>query len=206
MKNKPFSESCEQNKEPILSIIKQWFTTPGATVLEIGSGTGQHASYFPEFLEQLFWQPSDTTENQQSIKAWCTGAQLGNIRPPLTLDVKQKKWPIESCDYIFSANTVHIMAWNEVQAMFAGIRKTLKPEGVFCLYGPFNYNNQYTSPSNAQFDQWLKSRDPDSGIRDFEALCSIAQSPSQYPPLKLVKEYKMPANNRVLVFQSGKAE
>ncbi len=201
MINKPFSESCEQNKEPILSIIKQWFIKPGATVFEIGSGTGQHASYFPRFLDKLFWQPSDTVENQQGIEAWRKDSQLANVHPPQVLDVKQNKWPIESCDYIFSANTVHIMGWNEVEAMFNGIRRILKPAGIFCLYGPFNYNNQYTSPSNAQFDQWLKTRNPVSGIRDFEALCALGQCPSQYAALKLIQDHEMPANNRILVFQ-----
>ncbi|VAW95138.1 hypothetical protein MNBD_GAMMA23-467 [hydrothermal vent metagenome] len=202
MTNKPFSESCEQNKEPILSVIKQWFNQPDATLLEIGSGTGQHASYFPQFLDKLFWQPSDIAENQHSIKAWCSHAQLSNVHPPLILNVSQNEWPIESYDYVFSANTVHIMAWNEVKAMFAGIRKVLKLKGIFCLYGPFNYNSQCTSLSNAQFDQWLKSRNPNSGIRDFEALCELGESGSQHRPLKLLMDHEMPANNRILVFQS----
>ena len=206
MINKPFSESSEQNKQPILSVIKQWFTKPDATIFEIGSGTGQHACYFPKFLTELFWQPSDTAENIPGIEAWCAETQLCNVYSPYILDVKQASWPIESSDYVFSANTVHIMGWSEVEAMFNGIRKILKPDGIFCLYGPFNYNNQYTSPSNAQFDQWLKSRDSKSAIRDFEALCELGQCPSKYTPLKLVQDHKMPANNRILVFQSIEPE
>lgn len=206
MPNKPFSEACEQNKEPILAVIKQWFNKPGATIFEIGSGTGQHASYFPKFLDKLFWQPSDTVENIHGIEAWCAYTQLGNVYPPKILDVTQNQWPVESSDYVFSANTAHIMAWNEVESMFDGIRKILKPAGVFCLYGPFNYNNQYTSSSNEQFDQWLKSRDPERGIRDFEALCELGQHHSQYSPLALIKDHEMPENNRILVFQSMATE
>ncbi len=207
MINKPFSEACEQNKEPILSIIKQWFNKPDTTVFEIGSGTGQHASYFPKFLDQLVWQPSDTAKNIQGIESWRAAAQLGNLNPAKVLDisshnVKQAPWPVESTDYVFSANTVHIMAWDKVESMFNGIRKILKPAGIFCLYGPFNYNNHYTSSSNQQFDRWLKSRNPDSGIRDCEALCELGLRQSQYAPLTLIKDHEMPANNRILVFQS----
>jgi len=198
----PFAESCEQNKEPILAVIKQWFTREDATVLEIGSGTGQHANYFPKFLNNINWQPSDTPENIAGIEAWRQHTRLPNVSPAITLDVTHTQWPINSADYIFSANTVHIMSWPMVQNMFAGIRSILKPNGIFCLYGPFNYNGQFSSRSNAQFDQWLKSRDPLSGVRDFEALCSLGNIPSSNPVLELVEDHEMPTNNRILVFKS----
>lgn len=202
MINKPYSESCDQNKAPILSVIEKYFSRPDATVLEIGSGTGQHASYFPKQLSYLNWQPSDIESNIQGIEAWRLSAQLTNVYPTKILDVMQSLWPIESAEYIFSANTLHIMSWAAVEAMFAGIRSILKPNGLFCVYGPFNYNGQFTSASNTQFDQWLKSRDPKSGIRDFEALCALGTQESVHPQLKLINDHAMPANNRILVFQS----
>ena len=124
----------------------------------------------------------------------------------MILDVTQTQWPIESADYIFSANTLHIMSWSAVEAMFRGIRSILKPNGLFCVYGPFNYNGKFTSASNAQFELWLKSRNPESGIRDFEALCELGNKDSCIPQLKLklklIQDHPMPANNRILVFQS----
>jgi len=202
MINKPFAESSEQNKDAILAILKQWLTHKDATVLEIGSGTGQHACYFSKILDHLLWQPTDTDENIQGIEAWRAESQQPNLLAPQTLDVTQTNWQIQSCDYIFSANTVHIMGWHEVELMFKGIRRILKPSGIFCLYGPFNYNQKYTSASNQSFDQWLKIRDPKSGIRDFEALVELGQHSSTTPQLKVIHDHEMPANNRILVFQS----
>ena len=202
MINKPYSESCVQNKEPILNVISQWFTKPNSTVLEIGSGTGQHAAYLPKHLPHLTWQPSDTEQNIPGIESWRNSAKLENVLAAKILDVTQIQWPIESTDYIFSANTLHIMSWHAVDAMFKGIRSILKPNGVFCVYGPFNYNGKFTSPSNAQFELWLKSRNPESGIRDFEALCELGNKESNNPQLRLIEDHPMPANNRILVFQS----
>ena len=202
MINKPYSESCDQNKEPILTVIKQWFTRPDSTVLEIGSGTGQHASFFPRFLDSVFWQPSDVESNIAAINAWRSEAGLDNVLPPKILNVNQPDWPISQVDYIFSANTVHIMSWSDVKKMFSGIRDVLQPGGIFCLYGPFNYNGTFTSPSNTQFDQWLKERDPLSGIRDFEALRDLGCSDKTgLNKLTIIKDHEMPANNRILVFQ-----
>ncbi len=207
MINKPYAESCEQNKSPILNVLERWFTLPDSTVFEIGSGTGQHACYFSEKLTHLYWQPSERAENIKAVEAWTNEAladnsRLKNILPVNKLDVNQKHWPDLSVDYVFSANTVHIMCWPEVEEMFAGIRNILKADGIFCLYGPFNYEGKFTSPGNAQFDQWLKSRDANSGIRDFEALCHLGHIPSANNPLRLIHDHEMPANNRILVFQS----
>lgn len=207
MINKPYSESCEQNKDTILAVLSHWFSKENSTILEIGSGTGQHACFFANHLKHLQWQPSDRAENIQGITAWVNEAQekhadIKNLHQPLLLDVAQQPWPIIETDYVFSANTAHIMSWENVEAMFAGVRAILKPSGIFCLYGPFNYNGQFTSPSNAQFEQWLKSRDQKSGIRDFEALCKLGHIPSKYNPLILIDDHTMPANNRILVFQS----
>jgi len=191
---KPFAESCEQNKYPILDIIKHEFQN-SKSVLEIGSGTGQHAVFFAEHLPHLCWQTSEQTENLSGIQQWINESSCNNILSPIDLNVTEK-WPSNSYTGIFSANTVHIMAWTEVEIMFEGIGKILEKNAPFCLYGPFNYNNQYTSPSNANFDVWLKSRNPKSAIRNFEDLISLAENFD----LILKDDHEMPANNRILVW------
>jgi cyclopropane fatty-acyl-phospholipid synthase-like methyltransferase len=193
---KQFAESCEQNKHPILEVLKKEFADVHA-VLEIGSGTGQHAVFFAAQLPHLVWQPSDVVSSHTSITAWIADAELDNVLPPLELDVAHNHWPAQQYDAIFSANTTHIMSWPEVEKLFAGIGKVLKSGGRFCLYGPFNYGGQYTSDSNAQFDQWLKARNPKSGIRDIEALDELAAAHG----MKRINDYAMPANNRTLVWQ-----
>lgn len=192
---KPFAESSEQNKEPILAVLREQFDAPGL-VLEIGSGTGQHAVFFPRELAHLTWQPSDVAAAVLGIEAWRTDAKLANVLPAMALDVKQSSWPNLQVDYVFSANTAHIMSWPEVEQMFAGIGEVLNPGGRFCLYGPFNYQGRYTSDSNQRFDNWLKARDPLSGIRDFELLNELASAAG----LVLVRDYEMPVNNRTLVW------
>jgi hypothetical protein len=191
---KRFADSCEENKHPILDVLRKEFSTL-QTVLEIGSGTGQHAVFFAEQLPHLIWQPSDVIESHTSIVAWTAELQLDNVLPPIELDVAKHHWPEQVYEGIFSANTAHIMSWPEVVEMFIGINKALKQQGKFCLYGPFNYQGQFTSPSNAHFDQWLKTRDPLSGIRDFEALDALAKDNQ----LTLLNDYELPVNNRLLV-------
>jgi len=193
---KRFADSCEENKHPILDVLRKEFSTL-QTVLEIGSGTGQHAVFFAEQLPHLIWQPSDVIESHTSIVAWTAELQLDNVLPPIELDVAKHHWPEQVYEGIFSANTAHIMSWPEVVEMFIGINKALKQQGKFCLYGPFNYQGQFTSPSNAHFDQWLKTRDPLSGIRDFEALDALAKDNQ----LTLLNDYELPVNNRLLVWQ-----
>lgn len=194
--NKPFSASSEENKKPILECIKQLFTQ-AETVLEIGSGTGQHALYFTQQLPHLEWQASDLEDQIEGMKLWFDERQNKQILSPKVLDVSQANWPFESCMYVFTANTTHIVSWPQVQCMFAGVSKVLKKGGLFAQYGPFNYNNQYTSASNEAFDQWLKNRDAQSGIRDFEALLLLAKENG----LELQADYEMPANNRILVWR-----
>ena len=193
---KQFSESCEQNKLPILEILTL-YAGNASTLLEIGSGTGQHAVYFAEHFPHLQWQTSDLSESHPSIHAWITDSPVNNVSAPLLLDVNQSELPPGEYDMIYSANTAHIMDWNSVIRMFRVVGEKLKTGGVFCLYGPFNYKGSYTSDSNARFDQWLKMRDPDSGIRDFEALDQEADKNR----LKLIADHEMPANNRTLVWQ-----
>jgi len=195
---KPFSQACENNKDPILQIISPVFSQP-ATVWEIGSGTGQHACYFARHLPQVEWQPTDRQENIPGIRLWQTDAQLSNLKPPLALDVTDAVWPCRSIDALFTANTLHIMSRNEVEVFFDRLADYLAAHAMVCIYGPFNYNGTYTSDSNAHFDLWLKSRNASSGIKDFENIVSLATAIG----LQLVSDVAMPANNRLLVLQNN---
>lgn len=194
---KPFAESCEQNKQSILAVLKKEFTD-ASRVLEIGSGTGQHAVFFGRELPHLNWQTSDVAEYHPGILAWLADTQLDNVQPPLELDTSKSAWPVEQYNAVFSANTVHIMSWAEVKTLFAGIGKVLLPGGKFCLYGPFNIDGNYSAESNARFDVWLKQRDPLSGIRDMAELDRLAAAAG----LKRIAQHSMPANNFMLVWQA----
>lgn len=192
MLQKPYSEACDRNREPILHYLKQWLPHP-ATVLEVGSGTGQHAVYFARHLPHLVWQPSDRQENLSGISLWQQESGLSNVNPPLLLDVNSE-WPALQVPVIFSSNTLHIMSWPMVQAFFAGVAAHLQVGGQLIVYGPFNQQGEYTSASNAQFDQWLKARDPASGIRDYAAVDALARQAG----LQALDDCAMPANNRLL--------
>lgn len=195
MINKPFAESCERNQKPILEVIQKHLSSRHSC-LEIGSGTGQHAVFFAAKLPHLTWFTSDRAENHQAINLWLEDAKLQNTRPPIELDVITSPWPSSPFEAIFSANTAHIMPWEAVEALFAGIDKVLKPGGVLMLYGPFNYAGKFTSESNARFEQWLKSQFEHQGIRDFEAVNKLAEQAG----LKLLEDNEMPSNNRLLVW------
>jgi len=192
---KPFSDACEENKVPILNVITQYFST-ASHILEIGSGTGQHAVFFAEQLPQLHWYSSDQAIYHAGIKEWLADYKGSNISGPLELDVR-KTWPDKIYDGVFSANTAHIMSWPEVESMFTGVSQHLSLNGYFCLYGPFNHDGEYTSASNERFDQFLKARDPLSGIRDQRDLKNLADKCD----LKLVNDHEMPVNNRTLIWQ-----
>jgi len=194
---KPYSEACEENKQPILAVLERVFAE-SRSVLEIGSGTGQHAVYFGAALGHLVWQTSDRPENQPGIQCWLEEAALPNVRAPIGLDVGGE-WPRERFDAVFSANTTHIMSWPEVEQMFQGIGRVLDPGGCFALYGPFNFGGRYTSESNARFDQLLKERDPKSGIRNFEDLDGLAKTNG----LTFSEDVPMPVNNRTLVWHKA---
>ncbi len=191
-----FSEACERNKQPILEKLKAIFVEP-AHVLEVGSGTGQHAVFFAEHMPHLQWHCSDLAGNLEDINARLEEAELDNISAAVELDVERLPWG-QSVDAVYSANTLHIMSWDAVQAFFTGVGSVLSGTNAFlCVYGPFRYNNAYTSDSNANFDVWLKQRDKRSGIRDFEAVDALAKEQS----LQLIADHKMPANNQLLVWQ-----
>lgn len=190
---KPFSQSCENNKGPILAVLREAFRD-ASLVLEIGSGTGQHAVHFARNLPHLVWQPSDMAENIPGMKLWFDEAKLPNINEPVVLNVADALWPVEEADAVFSANTLHIMGKPKVECMFEGIGLRLKNGGTLCIYGPFNYGGKYTSESNEKFDAWLFKQNPESAIRDFEWVNFLAEKAG----LKLVKDHEMPANNRLL--------
>ncbi len=193
---KPWSEACERNREPILGVLREAFAA-ARDVLEIGSGTGQHAVYFAQALPHLTWHASDRAEHHAGIYAWIAEAALTNLRSPLVLDVRETLWPAPAVDAVFSANTLHIMDWESVQAAFRGIARVLHEGGTLVVYGPFNEGGKFTSDSNARFDAALRSRGTGSGLRDVEAVNALAQDGG----LELVQDVTMPANNRTLVWQ-----
>lgn len=196
--NKLHSTACERNRDPILDILRGCLAS-SRSLLEIGSGTGQHAVYFAAALPHLTWQTSDLPQNHPSIRAWMEEAGLANLRAPLALDVGAGPWPAQTFDAVFSANTCHIMAWEEVQAMFAGIGRVLGAGGMLCIYGPFNYDGAFTSDSNARFDAALRAQAPHMGIRDIEAVNQLAREQG----LEAVSDHAMPANNRLLVWRKA---
>jgi hypothetical protein len=165
-------------------------------VLEIGSGTGQHAVHFAAALPQLTWQTSDLESNLSGIRSRLEGSGLPNLPPPIALDVTGA-WPDTWFDAAFTANTLHIMGWPEVQTLFAALPEILSADAMLAVYGPFNYNGRFTSPSNAAFDEWLKQHSPHSGIRDFALVDELARSSG----FALVEDRPMPANNRTLVWR-----
>lgn len=194
---KRVSEPCERNREPILTVLKRVFADRRA-VLEIGSGTGQHAAYFAPELPHLSWQPSDVAENLPSVRAWREEAQAPKPLEPIELDV-DRPFPAVKVDAVFTANTLHIVSWPQVERMFAGIGGLLSAGGVLAIYGAFRYGGKYTAPSNAEFDAWLRGRDPKSGQRDVEAVIALAKQER----LVLEEDNAMPANNRLLLFRKA---
>lgn len=195
--NKPFAQSCEENKAVILEQLKELLATANHC-LEIGSGTGQHAVYFSEHLPHLNWQPSELKENIKGIELWIKESPADNIQPPLELDVFNTSWlQDKTYDAAFTANTLHIMSIEHVEKLFAGLGHVLKKGALFISYGPFNYNGQFSSDSNARFEVWLKQQNPHSGIRDLADLKRFAENHA----IELIDDIEMPVNNRLLVWQ-----
>jgi cyclopropane fatty-acyl-phospholipid synthase-like methyltransferase len=191
----PFSEACERNKGPILEVLRVAFADR-TQVLEIGSGTGQHAVHFAARLAHLTWHPTEQLAYLADLASRVKLEGTRNLRQPTVLDVKQTIWPLRSVDALYSANTLHIMSWAEVEAMFRGIDAVLAPHGLVCIYGPFRYEGRYTSESNRDFDLMLKDRDPLSGLREMTDLGALAGRHS----LRLRVDHDLPANNRLLEF------
>ena len=190
------AEASERNKGPILEVLRQEFAA-SRSVLEIGSGAGQHAVYFAAQLPQLTWQPSEVAALLPELAERIRLAGAPNLREPLALDVRAVPWPVAPVDAIFSANTLHIMSWAEVEQLFAALPALTTAGAKLVIYGPFNYHGQFTSASNAAFDQSLRQRAPQMGIRDFSDVGRLAQSAG----FVLLDDVAMPANNRCLVWQ-----
>ena len=190
----PFSEACERNKEPILQVLRAAFAGR-KNVLEIGSGTGQHAVHFAAALSHVTWHPTEQLKYLSDLNSRIKLEGPRNLRPATLLDVNQSIWPLRNVDAIFTANTLHIMGWAEVQAMFQGLNAVLGADGVLCVYGPFRYGGRYTSESNRDFDRMLRERDPLSGLRDVNDLVAL----SERYGLALKEDHDLPANNRLLV-------
>lgn len=191
---KPDAPSCLRNREPILGVLRDHFADR-RNVLEIGSGTGQHAIFFAAALSHLSWQTSEQRENLPGIRAWLNETALPNTPAPLELDV-MGAWPTQRYDAIFSSNTLHIMSWAEVERVFARLPDVMTRDARLAVYGPFNYGGRFTSESNAGFDAWLKQSGTHQGIRDFEAVEVLAGKAG----LKLLEDRAMPSNNRCLVW------
>lgn len=198
MNVRPSAPSCERNRDPILQVLGLHFAAR-TRVLEMASGTGQHAVHFAAAMPWLQWQSSDRFEHLPGIRAWLDHAGLPNTPAPLELDVATGPWPSQRFDAAFTANSLHIMGWAEVQALFAGLDQVLAGQATLVAYGPFNYGNAFSSDSNRAFDASLRARDPRMGIRDFEAVDALARAAGFAP----VDDVAMPANNRCLVWRRG---
>ncbi|MBU1311252.1 MAG: DUF938 domain-containing protein [Gammaproteobacteria bacterium] len=195
----PYSQACENNKAPILAVLQQAFAA-SSKVLEVGSGTGQHAEYFATHLAHLTWQASEQPQYLAPLAERLRRAGLANLPLPVALDICQDTLPKPAFDALFSANTLHIMPWNVVKQFFSRLNQLLSQPATLCIYGPFNYNDNFTSDSNRMFDQSLKSRDPAMGIRDCAAVVALAAAEG----FTLQHDHSMPANNRLLQFVSSK--
>lgn len=195
MTERPFAEAAARNAPPLLEVLKREFR--GARdVLEIGSGTGQHAAFFSDAMPALRWQTSDLDENHAGILACVDAAGLENLLRPLSLDVRRATVSPAAYDAVFSANTAHIMHLEAVRCMFGIVGEALRADGVFCLYGPFRMHGRFNTASNAQFDAGLRQRDPGMGIRDLETLDEFGAGCG----LHRQRLYAMPANNHVGVW------
>jgi cyclopropane fatty-acyl-phospholipid synthase-like methyltransferase len=190
--DKPHAPATDRNRDPILEVLRERFADR-REVLEIGSGSGQHAVYFAAALPWLRWQASDVAGNLPGIRLWLDEAGLANTPPPIELDLRSP-WPDTSFDAVFSANTLHIMGWPQVQQLFAELGARMPPGGLFTVYGPFNFGGQFTSESNARFDASLRAGNPASGLRDFESVDALAAAAG----LQLLEDRAMPANNRCI--------
>jgi SAM-dependent methyltransferase len=194
----PYSEACERNRGPILAVLREAFADR-RRVVEVGAGTGQHAVHFARNLPHLAWQPTDRAEYLAGLAARIAEEGPPNLAAPLELDVLRDPWPTVTGDAVFSANTLHIMSWPAVEALFAGLTRILDPSGIVAIYGPFRYGGRYTSASNAAFDAMLRGRDPESGLRDVEAVNPLAAAVG----LAFQADHPMPANNQLLIWRRG---
>lgn len=187
--------SADRNKQPILDVLRQVLPEE-ATVLEIASGSGQHAVHFAEHLPWITWQPSDVDEDRRaSVRAWQAESGLTNLREPIHLDVTDDEWDLGTVDAVYNSNLIHITPWKCCLGLLAGARRHIRPGGRLIIYGPFRIDGEHTAPSNLAFDEDLRSRDARWGVRDLEAIEDAAVG------FQLEERVEMPANNQVLVFR-----
>jgi SAM-dependent methyltransferase len=193
-----YAPAAERNRGPILEVLQQVLEAETGTVLELGSGSGQHACHFARSLTQLSWQPSEIDpQSLRSIEAWRAHEQLANILPPLDLDVSWDSWPVQRVDAIFSANMIHIAPWEVCLGLLRGAGACLAPGGVLITYGPYRVDGAHTAPSNESFDRGLRARDQRWGVRELERVTAAAADQG----LVLEQRVAMPANNFTLVFR-----
>jgi SAM-dependent methyltransferase len=191
------SAAAGRNREPILAVLRDLLPEAG-TVLEIASGTGEHAVHFARALPGLLWQPTDRDERAiASIEAHRAEAGLENLLAPLRLDAEQEHWPVEGADAVVAINMVHISPWRVTEGLMAGAARVLRPGGVLYLYGPYQEGGVHTAPSNEAFDRDLKARNPEWGIRDVVDMTELAERQR----LQFIARISMPANNLSLVFR-----
>ncbi len=199
---KPFSQACENNRDPILAVLRRILPAEkGVNLLEIGSGTGQHGVYFSQVLPYVQWYTSDLVEHHDGINRWIDESHGGNLHRPVELDVTSPVWGLaqpEKIDCVYSANTCHIMPWQAVEKMFVGFSQLINLS-IIALYGPLKFNGAFTTPSNANFDSWLKQRAEYQGIRDFEKILALAEAAG----FTLTEKSDLPANNHLLVFNKA---
>jgi hypothetical protein len=195
---KPFSPACERNRDPILLVLSECFAHT-RRVIEIGSGTGQHAAYIAAALPHLIWQCSERADRLPGIRQWLDEAGLSNTPQPIALDVGSPDWPRPPFDAAFTANTLHIMSWPEVEAMFAGLDQTLTADARLVIYGPFRRGGLPTSESNKEFDAKLRAEASHMGIRDLEEVNALAVGIG----LHQMTVIEMPANNLCVLWQRG---
>ena len=191
----PFSQACENNKGPILEHLKA-LLRGCLSVLEVGSGTGQHALHFAQYLPHLTWRTSDVATNLNALSLGIARASLTNLPEPIILDVDQPPWTCGRFDAIFMANSLHIMSKHSAENFFVEVSNHMKADAQLIVYGPFKYNGEFTTLSNASFDEKLRKRSSVSGLRDFEWINALAQRAG----LELRHDYTMPANNQLLVW------
>ena len=196
-----YSPASARNRQPILEVLERVLPS-AATVLELASGSGEHAIYFSKNLPHLTWQPSDVDDDGlASVESWVEHEALPNVRKPLRLDVCADDWIDEPVDAIYCCNMIHITPWEMTEALMRGVGKHLKAGGRLVTYGPYRIGDEHTAPSNASFDHSLRSRDARWGVRDFEAVSEEAKKNG----LVFVERVAMPANNFILVFRKDGA-
>jgi hypothetical protein len=196
----PFSQACENNKAPILTVLRDAFAGV-RRVLEIGAGTGQHAVHFASHMPWLQWWPTEHPESLPVLLPRCRASDVPNLLAPTALDVCEQPWPVAVPDGVFTANTLHIMPWTATEALFRALAAA-QAGTVLAIYGPFSYGGRHTAESNARFDAWLAERSPDSAIRDAEAVDALAAAAG----FAALADHPMPANNRLLLWRRGPAE